>query len=185
MGAFSISAKAQSSFTVDLYQDGSDVVATGSGNIDLDGLSNSGNSIAGFTGIVPSEGLITTGTVDAEVTEYDGVTGSASFGSGSVTGATSSSGDSVTINNGSYFLLPVGYTSGAPLSDTATYADTTLATLGVTPGTYTWTWGTESENTFTLNAVAVPEPSQYGLGVLLATLGFVAWRRFSARAARA
>ncbi len=29
--------------------------------------------------------------------------------------------------------------------------------------------------------VPVPEPSQYGWGVLLATLGFVTWRRFSGR----
>jgi len=30
---------------------------------------------------------------------------------------------------------------------------------------------------------AVPEPSQYGLGIFLAAMGFVAWRRFSVRPA--
>jgi hypothetical protein len=45
----------------------------------------------------------------------------------------------------------------------------------------------DSGGIFTATEVStpVPEPYQYGWGVLLATLGFVAWRRFFGRAAHA
>ena len=33
----------------------------------------------------------------------------------------------------------------------ATDSGTTLADLGVTPGTYVWTWGTKANQNFTLN----------------------------------
>ena len=46
--------------------------------------------------------------------------------------------------------VPTGYVSGTALSDSATYSGTTLATLGVTPGTYVWTWGTGANQKFTL-----------------------------------
>src|SRR5262249_2258386 len=37
--------------------------------------------------------------------------------------------------------VPGGYISGGPVSDSATFNNTTIANLGLTPGTYTWTWG--------------------------------------------
>ena len=40
-----------------------------------------------------------------------------------------------------YVFLPAGYVSGAALSSTSTWTGQTLATLGVTVGTYTWTFG--------------------------------------------
>jgi hypothetical protein len=183
-GAFSVSAKAQSSFIIDLYQDGDNVAATGSGDIDLTGLSFITDLTAQADELVPDGATITLGTAPSAVTFYGGISGPGSFGSGDAEpDGTNGSGDLVATSGGSILLLPQGYVSGTPLSDSATWDDTTLSGLGVTPGTYTWTWGPDGENTFTLDAVAVPEPYQYGWGVLLATLGFVAWRRFSARAA--
>jgi hypothetical protein len=59
--------------------------------------------------------------------------------------------------------VPAGYVSDTALSDTATYNGATFATLGVTPGTYKWTWGTGAANqNFTLQ-IAVPEPSTWAM----------------------
>jgi hypothetical protein len=58
-----------------------------------------------------------------------------------------------------YFRLlsvPTGYVSGTALSDTAIYSGTTLAALGVTPGTYVWTWGTTANQNFTLQIPPFP-----------------------------
>lgn len=183
-GAFGISAKAQSSFTIDLYQDGSDVVGTGSGDIDLTGLSFITDLTAQADELEPDGATITLGTAPSAGTFYGGITGPGSFGSGDAEpDGTNGTGDLVATSGGSILLLPQGYVSGAPLSDSATWDNTTLAALGVTPGTYTWTWDS-GLNSFTLDiASPVPEPADYGWGVLLAALGFVAWRRFFSRSA--
>ena len=73
--------------------------------------------------------------------------------------------------NGLLFV-PTGYLSGSALSDTSTYADKTLSTLGVTLGTYEWAWGTGADQNFTLViGVPVPEPaSSLLLGAAIAAL---------------
>jgi len=47
-------------------------------------------------------------------------------------------------------VVPKGYVSGTALSDRATYSGKTLATLGVRPGSYVWTWGNGANQNFTL-----------------------------------
>ena len=54
--------------------------------------------------------------------------------------------------------VPTGYASGTALSDMATYSGKTLATLGVTPGTYVWTWGNGANQKFTLQIPPAPPP---------------------------
>jgi hypothetical protein len=47
--------------------------------------------------------------------------------------------------------VPQGYVSGRALTDSMTFNNATLASLGVTPGTYVWSWGTGLPNqNFTL-----------------------------------
>ena len=55
--------------------------------------------------------------------------------------------------------VPTGYVSGNALSDSATYSGNTLAALGVTPGTYVWTWGTTANQKFTLEIPPLPPPA--------------------------
>ena len=55
-------------------------------------------------------------------------------------------------------VVPQGYVSGSPLSDTSTYNNATFASLGVTPGIYEWTWGTGANQNLTLDAVAPAVP---------------------------
>jgi hypothetical protein len=154
--------QAQAAYTVTLEQQGPDVVATGSGSIDLTDISffAVGNAQAG---VFPLAGRILTGPTSATADLYTGFSGPASFGGGGPTFANSGSGDTASILVASGFIsVPAGYAAGNPLSDTSTYDNTTLADLGATPGTYVWIWGTGVHaDSFTLQIVpaAVPEPA--------------------------
>ena len=162
---------AQAGYTVTLQQIGPDVVATGSGAIDLTGLlaccHSSGFSSGIIPGVAPPDdygdllvGGITTGAF-SPLGDLLGVDhywlpsgGPMSFGSGGPTSASSGSGDRVgtgeIIEVGRWLDVPGGYVSGTPLWNSATYSGKTFATLGVTPGTYVWTWGTGVDQNFTL-----------------------------------
>src|SRR5205814_3783925 len=86
-----------------------------------------------------------------------GASGPTSFGIGRTTFANSGGGKMVGITatsssefKGVHLSVPRGYVSGTALSDSATYSGKTLATLGLTPGTYVWTWGAGANQNFTL-----------------------------------
>jgi hypothetical protein len=169
LGLFTSPAKA--GYVVTLKEMGGDVVATGSGPIDLNGLSleppPGGTSFAPSE-IIPHPGIIITGPADSTATDtYVEVTGPASFGSGSLTFTSSGSGDLVGIDGSSLNLLvPSGYVSNTPLSDISTYTGETFLSLGVTPGTYEWSWGTGPNQNFTLiipGSTTVPEPASAAL----------------------
>ena len=161
------SAPVQAAYTVNLLQQGSDVVANGSGTIDLTGLSFVGNFAAVPPAMTPLIAYIVTGSTDGgPISHYSGVSGPTNFGSGFLTDASSGTGDLVGIlGSGNELLVPAGFASGSPVSDTATYVNQTFSSLDATPGSYTWTWGSGSDDSFTLNVgpVAVPEPSSFAL----------------------
>jgi len=162
----------QASYIVTLEQVGSNVVATGSGTIDLTGLTFS-NSNSFLSGIVPNGAEISTGpTGGTPVDVYaSALTFPTSFGSGGPTVASSGSGDLVDFE-GRFVSVPAGYVSGNSLSDSSTYDNTTLSKLGVTPGTYKWTWGTGPHaDSFTLQIGPVTAPdSGSTLGLLFLAL---------------
>ena len=125
---------------MDLTQQGSNVVATGSGAIDLTGLlfDASGTTDAA---LFPLDGQMETGPAfpaSSAVALYLGVsTAPPSFGSGGFTEASSGSGDLVEIVSlVSGLAVPSSYVSDTPLSDTSTYDGATFAEVarGVTPG---------------------------------------------------
>jgi hypothetical protein len=161
-----------------VLEQGSNVVATGSGPIDLTGLMFF--DIGGIeANIAPEVAQIVTGTGPAALFDlYVGVSsGTTSFGSGHLTAANSTSGDIVGISDADEVLVPHDYISGNALSDSATYDNTNFSQLGATPGTYEWTWGTGPNQSFTLiiGTPTVAEPSSLlllasaliGLGTLL------------------
>jgi hypothetical protein len=72
-------------------------------------------------------------------------------------------GDKVGLNfSDEYLFTPQGYQSGASLAGSTVQLGATFASLGLTPGTYQWTWGDgASADSYTLNigANAVPVPA--------------------------
>jgi hypothetical protein len=163
-------------YVVTLKREGSDVVANGSGAIDLTGLTFNEDRFTTIPQMLPSVGLFLAGTDQRPMlTAYTGITGPMSFGSGGSTLATSGTFVGVRGDDG-FFIVESDYVSGSPLSDSATYSGQTFSSLGVTPGVYTWKWGTGSNQNFTLDAV-VPEPSTWIMMLVGFTgLSLAAWR---------
>jgi hypothetical protein len=189
----STAAANASPYVVTLEQVGANVVATGSGSIDTTGLSL-GITSQQFSYINPDLDVIVTGpTADlTPVQLYSGtITGPSSFGTAGGAFASSGSGDAVGFGGTleEDVLVPVGYVSDSVLSDVSTYDDTTLATLGATPGNYVWTWGT-GDQSFTLDIIgagfcsnvtcelhSTPLPSTWLMLLSgFVGLGFVAYR---------
>lgn len=168
-------------YVVKLVQRGSNVVATGSGAFDLSGLVNRdggpGPGYGTYAAIQPSQAYLSVGANPSWAVIFDGysgLTGPAAFGGNAQTPETSNAGDPVAIFgsfNGGFLFVPDGYVSGSALSSSAIWDNASLASLGVTPGTYTWTWGTGADQSFSLQAFkSVPEPAalgMFGFGTLL------------------
>ena len=56
--------------------------------------------------------------------------------------------------------MPFVYISGDPLTNSMTFDNATFASLGVTPGTYVWSWGTGLPNqnfTLQIGGAGVPD----------------------------
>jgi hypothetical protein len=164
-------------FTINIAPDGAgNVVATGSGDVNLDGAS--GNTLfSNHAQINPTIDFIVNGpTATTNVTEYtfnDTLTGPANFGAVGDTAASSGSGSMFLFESTGFGLflvgVPVNYVSDTLITDTSTYTGKTLANLGLTAGTHTWTMGTGgTENTVIINvsATPAPEPASFALASL-------------------
>jgi hypothetical protein len=167
-------------YTVTLEQMGSNVVANGSGPINLTGLTFLMRGTAGAVIKAANPAFILTGAV-LGVDIYEGITGPTSFGSGGIFFPTGSSGDPVGIRISDMTLgVPHGYVSGAALSDSMTFNNQTFAAMGLTPGTYVWTWGTGLPNqnfTLIIGGAGVPDGGSTVSLLGFALLGLTALRR--------
>jgi hypothetical protein len=160
-------------FKVTFTQDGSGVVASGSGSLDIIGLQLYGSGDPGGS-MNPEFSDITLGATAAGNTyaitflPNQGL----GFGPGENSEASSGSGDIVglfilTNIEGQFtdpligeLTVPEHYVSDDALSDSATWEDSTFASLGLKPGSYRLAWGNTPNQSFTVvvQAPGVPEP---------------------------
>jgi hypothetical protein len=141
---------ASGDFNVTISQVGSDVVWNGSGSFNLAALTSAGASTIGG-GYVANQAVWAVGP-NVPVDTYSGtITYPSTFGGGGA-GVTSNTGSTFGIllgGSGRLLYVPSGYVSNTVISGSSTYANQTIAGMGLTPGTYTWSWGTGG-NTSTL-----------------------------------
>jgi hypothetical protein len=170
-------------YIINVAEVGGDVVASGTGTINLTALTlDIYSPELAPPGVTPFQALISTGSTNLALIDfYDGITGPVTFGPGFGTASTSATGDIFLVggelpNPG--LGVPPGY-SGGTLTSTSTWVGTTINGLGMTPGTYTWTWGTgPNADSLTLNIGQVPEPSTVSLlGIGMAGIAGGRWLR--------
>ena len=154
------------------------------GSLDLTGLSfTTPPDIAGGA-LAPLLGGFALGDALArQVDAYAGITGPVTLGSGGLTLASVGQGDRFGISgNSESVMVPEGYISGESLSGDSTYVGQTLDSLGLAPGSYQWTWASDS---LTLNVIApVPLPAAFWLfASTLAVLGSTKHRDSKKKAA--
>jgi hypothetical protein len=155
---------ATGNFNVTVSQVGPDVVWSGSGSFNLTSLTLNENVPGVIGGYNKSFAQFIVGpSSPVNATTYSGssfTTFPTNFGSGPGTPPSSSSGSifgiTQTVGGGPReVLVPQGYTSGTVISGSMTYNSETIAGMGLTPGTYTWAWGTGG-NTSTLVMTILP-----------------------------
>jgi hypothetical protein len=118
-------------FIADIEQVGSNVVVTGSGSLDLSGLTSVApkDAIASVEGSTANLFIGQATTVSVDV--YSGISGPSSFGSGLNAFASSGTGPTTGVLGLTGFLdVPSGYVSGTALADSSTYDNATSPVLG-------------------------------------------------------
>ena len=160
----SVTQEARSAATVTAIESGGDVVVSGSGAFNLAALTAEGNGPIDSS-LNPELATFVVGSGLKE--SYGNVSGPSGFGPGALVFASSSAGEPFGVLQngfGGFFLIvPVLYSSGTQLNSTATYSGESFGSLGLTPGSYQWNWGSgATADSLTLNIV-VPEPSALGL----------------------
>jgi hypothetical protein len=137
---------------------GGNVVWTATGTLNVAGLTKSSTQVGGV-GFDAANAIFGSG-IGASADVYSGsITKPASFGAGGAA-ATSGSGGYLSIQSIPATLwVPAGYTSGGAISNTTTYTGS-FASLGLTPGTYVYSWGSGGNaDTITLSIGESPTPT--------------------------
>ena len=134
-------------FRMRLFQSGSNVIMSGTGEFNTSALTIGGGTTS-TSFIFPNIATFTSGIATlTSIQPYTGIsTYPSNFGSGTGLAANSGSGDKVGIQyvgpTDVQLIVPGGYVSFTTLTTETTYTGRTLSSLGCTVGTYIWTWGT-------------------------------------------
>jgi hypothetical protein len=162
----SLEVPANAAVVVTASEVGKDVVFTGGGSLNISDLVASLSSffIDGYvnSGLGIYQGAGAGGDFSTPATIYTNVTfvGPTSFGAGGEFIADSVFGDFGGIRGRDFpgVLVSDSYISGEPLSGTSIFSNQTFASMGLTPGSYIWTWGTTNADSYQLNIGAVSNP---------------------------
>ena len=166
--------RARAEIIITFSPNGANVDAKAMGSLNLTGLTfvTSLNINAGVEGDPVDFNLGNPGFVNP-TDIYGGIMGPSSIGPGGFTQVSTGPGPSVGVDEfagAAEIFVPAGYHSGDQLTSSATWDNTTISGLGLTPGTYTWTWGsgpTADDIKVVISATPVPEPSS----LILAAMG--------------
>ena len=157
---------ASAPMVVTISEVGSNVVMSVSGTVDLSGLTLVSASVGPFGngGLGISNATFVCGASGSSGSSYSGFTSVPSnFGSGSGLPNSSGTGQAfgVMMDMAPPYLLvvPSGYTSGANITSTQTFTGQTLSSLGLTNGTYTYTWSGGSIDVVVGGPAPTPTPT--------------------------
>lgn len=186
---FAAAPRAGAALLINIYNNGSDVQldASGSfnylptGNIYFGGVATYVNPQLGVVGLFPNS--------YTQLKSYSLISSPANFGT---LGYAYPDLDIATDWNFNLsktaIVLPSNYTAGTSVSGAATFTGNTIGSLGMTAGTYYYTWG-DGVNTDTATLVIsasppgpgpspVPEPGTWAAAaMLLGGAGFAGWRK--------
>jgi hypothetical protein len=153
---------------VTIYQSGSSVVATYTGTMNTASLFSvtTQNVTSTFIASCGSEFMNINSTPAEIYGATTAISGPSNLGPpcpGTTYLPSTHSGDDFGFLMGSIYL-PKSYVGGSTLSGMDTWDSTTISGLGLTSGTYTYTWGTDSAaDLIVFDIAAVPEPASVGL----------------------
>ncbi|HEY8899476.1 MAG TPA: PEP-CTERM sorting domain-containing protein [Chthoniobacterales bacterium] len=177
-----LTGTAQATITYTVHEQAGAVVFDYSGSIDLASATFSFGFSSGIVGeFIGSPGYVKslTGNISVYTTNF---TSASSLGPGFASGGAVSGSSLGLVDvsgvNTDQIYLPSGYVSGSNISGSLTFSGQSFSSLGLTPGSTTWTWsnGVGSDSA-TFNIVAVPEPSTTLLLGAAAAVAIIARRR--------
>jgi hypothetical protein len=161
ISGISATTAANAAIVITVTEVGTDVRADGSGTADTTGATMYG-STSGSATIRGSLGILRVGTGSYNIFA---ATGPSAFGSGSTVKGSAVLGSVIGVDGVTQtIMLSTGYISNSFISSTATFANQTLASLGLTPGSYVYSL---PNDTVTVNigpvAAAVPETATWAM----------------------